>query len=163
MRLIFATALAIVSATLAHAETMEVRPGKPVASFTLPDEWETTRTNRGIQVKTDDDDVYIWVETYRPEELKTIVSEHNAYWDEQGVKITGRDLSEHVENGVSVQVVSEKATWEGKPTVLLYMEYDLALPSKSNILITYWASPEGHDTYSKDVKSIIGSMTVTEK
>jgi hypothetical protein len=163
MRSVIAAALVVAFAGVAHAETMEVRPKAPIASFTFPDDWDTDRTPRGIQANTEDDEVYIWVETYLPNELETVVAEHNTYWAKQGVKITGRDLKQHVENGVTVQVVSETATWKGKPTVLYYMEYDLALESKRNILITYWASPEGNEENSAEVKSIIDSMAITEK
>jgi hypothetical protein len=162
MRSIFAAVLVFAFANPVYAGTMEVRPDAPVASFTFPDDWKTTRVERGVQAKTDDEEVYIWVETYKPNELETVVAEHNAYWKREGVQITGRELNQRVENGVTVQVVSEKATYEGKPTVLYYLEYDLGLSSKSNILITYWASPEGDTEYADDVQSIIGSMVVTE-
>lgn len=163
MRSILTVAFVVLAATLANAKTMEVHPHSPVASFKLPEAWQTSRIERGIQASTEDEEVYLWVETYKPDELDEVISEHNKYWKEQGVEITGRDMSQHVENGATVQVVSEKATHEGEPTVLLYMEYDLALASKSNILITYWASPEGNKTHADDVKSFIDSMKITEK
>jgi hypothetical protein len=163
MRSIIAAALIALSSTFAQAKTMEVHPKAPVATFKFPESWETSRIDRGVQANTDDDEVYIWVETYKPRELETVIAEHNAYWKQQGVEITGRDLSQHVENGVTVQVVSEEATYEGKPTVLYYMEFDLSLASKSNILVTYWASPEGNAEHTDDVKAIIDSMTITER
>jgi hypothetical protein len=163
MRSLFAVALLMASAGLAQAETVEVHPSKPVATLTVPDGWSASRSKRGLEIKTEDEEVYIWAETYQPNELKRIVAEHDNYWKDQGVVINGRDLSQRVEDGKMVQIVAQKATYEGKPTVLLYMEYDLGLPSKSNILITYWASPEGHDEHAKDVQAIIGSMEITEK
>jgi hypothetical protein len=163
MRFLLAAALLAVSISHARAETVEVRPKAPVATLAVPDDWIATPSPRGIQIRTEDEEVYIWAETYKPHELETIVAEHNAYWREQGVNITGRDLSQHTENGVSWQVVSQNATYNGDPTVLMYMEFDLGLPSKSNILITYWASPEGHKEYEDEVGKLIKSMAVTEK
>lgn len=163
MRFKLAVAFLVASIGLASAETIEVHPPKPVATFTVPDGWSASRTKRGIQMSTDDEEVYMWAETYKPDDLKKIVAEHDDYWREQGVVITGRDLSQHVEDGKSVQVVAQKATYEGKPTVLLYMEYDLGLASKSSILVTYWASPEGHQEHADAVGQIIKSMEITEK
>ncbi|MBV8473235.1 MAG: hypothetical protein JO234_07440, partial [Hyphomicrobiales bacterium] len=55
------------------------------------------------------------------------------------------------------------ATWNGKPTVLYYVEFQLGLPSKSNIVFTYWASPAGDQTFHKEVGAVLRSLTVTEK
>ena len=163
MRVLLAVAFFVGLAGAAQSGTVEVHPSAPVATLTVPTSWVASRTKRGIEIKTKDDEVYIWAETYKPNELDKIVAEHDAYWSEQGVVITGRELSQHAEDGKMVQVVAQKATWNGEPTVLLYMEYDLGLASRSNILITYWASPEGHKAHGDEVGTIIKSMAVTEK
>ena len=53
----------------------------------------------------------------------------------------------HKEGGQQVQMTTETATWNDKPTVLYYVEYDTRTASKSNIVVTYWASPEGDKTF----------------
>ena len=163
MRVLLAVAFVIGLAGSAQSSTLEVHPSAPVATLTVPGSWVTSRTNRGIEIKTKDEEVYIWAEAYKPNELDRVVAEHDAYWHEQGVIITGRDLSQHTEDGKTVQIVAQNATWKGEPTVLLYMEYDLGLASRSNILITYWASLEGHKAYGDEVGTIIKSMAITEK
>ena len=60
-------------------------------------------------------------------------------------------------------MTTEHATWKGEPTVLYYVEFQLGLPSKSNIVFTYWASPEGDKAFNKEVGDVLASLKVTEK
>jgi hypothetical protein len=149
--------------TFAHAGVMEVRPDAPVAEFSIPDSWETSRVNRGIQAVSKDGEVDFWIEAYTPSEFDQILAEHNAYWKDQNVAISGKDTQEHEENGRKVIVTEDHATWKGKPTVLYYVEYQLGLPSKTNIVLTYWASPEGDKAFQKEVGDVVGSIKLTEK
>jgi hypothetical protein len=148
---------------LAQAGVMEVRPDAPVAAFTIPDGWDTSRVARGIQAISKDGEVDFWIEAYGPGDYDAILAEHNAYWKDQGVAITGRDSQTQEKNGRKVKITEEHATWKGDPTVLYYVEYDLALPSKTNIVFTYWASPKGDKTYQGEVGDVLGSLELTEK
>lgn len=163
MRPMLAAVLLTASLGLARAETVEVRPEAPVATLAIPPSWIATPSPRGLQIRTEDEEVYVWAQTYKARELKKVVAEHNAYWREQGIEITGHDLSQQSDNGVSWQVVSHNATYKGDPTVLLYLEFDLGLKSGSNILITYWASPEGNKEHGDELGALIKSLTVTER
>ena len=148
---------------IAHAGTMEVRPSEPIAKFTIPDDWKTSRIDRGIEAISKDEEVYFWIESYKPDEFQQIIAEHNAYWKEQGVTITSSDEQKHQENGKEVMFTTEHATWKGAPTVLYYIEFQLGLPSHSNIVFTYWASPDGDKTFQKEVGDVLASLKVTEK
>lgn len=163
MRSLFVLAVLFAATTLAFAEPTEIRPKAPVATFDIPDAWETSQISRGIEAVSPDKEVYLWVEAYEPDQFKAILAEHDAYWKEQGVEITARDSESHKEGGQQVQMTTETATWNDKPTVLYYVEYDLGLASKSNIVVTYWASPEGDKTFHGKVGKILESLAVTEK
>jgi len=84
----------------AFAATLEIRPKEPVAEFTIPDDWTTSHTERGIEAVSKDKEVYFWIEAYEPSEFDAILAEHNAYWKEQGVAISSSDEQKHAENGV---------------------------------------------------------------
>ena len=151
------------SSVVAYAGTMEVRPSDPIAEFNIPGDWKTSRIDRGIQAISKDGEVYFWIESYKPDELSQIIAEHNAYWKEQGVTITSSDEQKHQENGKEVMFTTEHATWKGATTVLYYIEFQLGLASQSNIVFTYWASPDGDKTFQKEVGDVLGSLVVTEK
>ena len=87
MRFALAIPLCLLSFA-AFAASMEVRPREPVAEFNVPDDWTTTRTDRGLQVVSKDKEVYFWLEAYKPTEFDAILAEHNNYWKEQGVAIS---------------------------------------------------------------------------
>ncbi len=163
MRSVTFLSVFLFGSVLAHAETMEVRPSAPIAEFNVPDDWKNSRVERGIQSTSKDSEVYFWLEAYTPDQFDKILAEHNAYWKEQGVVISSSDTQAHQENGQEVTMTTEHATWKGEPTVLYYAEFQLGLPSKSNIVFTYWASPEGDKAFNKEVGDVLASLKVTEK
>jgi hypothetical protein len=163
MRSVTFLSVFLFGSVLAHAETMEVRPSAPIAEFNVPDDWKNSRVERGIQSTSKDGEVYFWLEAYTPDQFDKILAEHNAYWKEQGVVISSSDTQAHQENGQEVTMTTEHATWKGEPTVLYYAEFQLGLPSKSNIVFTYWASPEGDKESNKEVGDVLASLKVTEK
>jgi hypothetical protein len=163
MRAVVPAALLLLLCGSAYAATVEIRPDRPIAEFSIPDDWKTSHIKRGIQAVSSDKEVYFWIEAYAPSDFKTLIAEHNAYWKQQGVDITSSDEQKHNENGKEVAVTTEHATWNGEPTVLYYVEYRLGLPSNSNIVVTYWASPEGDKAFQKQVGDVLGSLTITEK
>jgi len=91
-----------------------------------------------------------------------IIAEHSAYWKDQGVEIASRDEDKRQENGKQISITTEHATWKGEPTVLYYVEYHLGLASNSNIVVTYWASPEGDKSFHDAVGDVLGSLKITE-
>lgn len=163
MRCIVSIIFLLLFSVAAYAGAMEVRPSEPVAEFTIPDDWTTSRIDRGIEAISKDEEVYFWIESYKPAEFQQLIAEHNAYWKEQGVAITSSDEQKHQENGREVIITTEHATWKGGPTVLYYVEFHLGLPSHSNIVLTYWASPEGDKTFHRQVGDVLASLKVTEK
>jgi hypothetical protein len=163
MRSALAISLLLLSSA-AFAETVEIRPKHPVAEFTIPDDdWKVTHTARGVEAVSDDKEVYFWIEAYKPNEFDAVLAEHNAYWKEQGVAITSSDEQKHSEKGLEVSLVTKHATWNGEPTVLYYVEYHLGLKSQTNVVFTYWASPEGDKEQHDAVGKVLESLKVTEQ
>jgi len=163
MRGSFSALFLLLSSVLAHADSVELRPSGPIAEVTVPDHWEVKRIDSGVQLFSEDYEVYIWIEPHKPDELRQIVAEHDAYLKKQGVDIGSSDEQKRQENGKEVSVVTRNATWNSKPTVYYYKEFDLGLPSRSNIVFTYWASPKGDKAFQDDVAHILASLKVTEK
>src|SRR5690349_13719715 len=126
------------------AKTIKVTPAQPVAIVDIPDDWKVVDTKRGFGVKSPDEEVFFWIETFTPDQRASVVAEHERYFTRQGVRITGKaKVDTHGDRSVSIQATSLPATWNGEPTVLRYLAIDLRLPSQMQILLSYWASPEG--------------------
>ncbi len=163
MRVRFSILCLLLSSALAHADPVELRPSQPIAELTIPDHWEVKRIERGIQIFSEDYEVYIWLEAYNPNELQKIIAEHDAYWKSQGITIASHDEQKHQEDGKEVSVTTDNAIWNRKPTILYYKDIHLGLPSGTNIVFTYWASPKGDKAFERDVADIQKSLKVTEK
>lgn len=147
----------------APALDVTLTPADPIASFSFPSGWTVTDTRRGIEVKSPDEEVFVWFEVYAPDEYATLVREHEEYFKRQGVMIRGAPrVAEDTGKNHAVKASDFPATWKGRPTVLRYLAYDLHLASGKQILMTYWASPEGDRAHDKTMKGIIGSMKLAK-
>ena len=142
------------------AETIKVTPENPVAIVDIPDGWKVVDTKRGFGVKSPDGEVYMWIETFTPDQRASVVAEHERYFARQGVQITGEPRVEtHGDQTVSIRLTDLPATWKGDPTVLRYLAIDLHLRSQTQILLSYWASPDGDHEHNDAMDKIIASFT----
>ena len=158
-RLALVVCLAFI-ATPGMAKTIKVSPENPVAIVDIPDGWKVVDTKRGFGVKSPDEEVFFWIETFTPDQRAGVVAEHESYFTQQGVEITGDpEVSTKDDRTVSMKSTHLPATWKGKPTVLRYLLIDLHLPSQTQILLSYWASPEGDEEHDAAMDKIIASFT----
>jgi hypothetical protein len=147
-------------ATPGLAKTVKVTATHPVAIVDIPDTWKVLDTKRGFRVKSPDEEVFFWIETFTPDQRAGVVAEHESYFMQQGVEITGDpEVSTKDDRTVSMKSTHLPATWKGKPTVLRYLLIDLHLPSQTQILLSYWASPEGDEEHDAAMDKIIASFT----
>ena len=158
-RLAFVVCLAFI-ATPSVAKTIKVTPANPVAIVDIPDGWKVVDTKRGFGVKSPDEEVFFWIETFTPDQRASVVAEHERYFTRQGVRITGEPkVDTQGDRTVSIRATNYPATWKGEPTVLRYLAIDLRLPSQTQILLSYWASPEGDREHDGAMDKIIASFT----
>lgn len=147
------------SAVAAQALEVTLTPADPIVKLDFPAGWSVTDIKRGIEVKSPDQEVFVWFEVYAPNEYSTLVREHETYFKKQGVVIRGEPRTARDEgDNHAVKATDFPATWKGRPTVLRYLAYDFRLPSGKQILMSYWASPEGDKAHDAAMKKIISSM-----
>lgn len=158
---IAALLVAICFGSVASAKTWFVTPGDPIATIEFPDNWTVGEIKRGLEIKSNDEEVFLWIEIYRPSAYAAVVREHERYFQSQGVRIIGEPTQQSSrEDGVSIKYTDFPATWQGKPTVLRYLAIDLGLPSGKEILMSYWASPEGDKKHSAAMDRVLDSFKV---
>jgi hypothetical protein len=158
-RLALVVCLAFI-ATPGVAKTVKVTPANPLAIVDIPDDWTVVDTKRGFGVKSPDEEVFFWIETFTPDQRASVVAEHDRYFKGQGVRITGEPkIDTQGDRTMSIRSTVYRATWKGEPTVLRYLTIDLHLPSQTHILLSYWASPEGDREHDAAMDKIIASFT----
>lgn len=144
----------------AGATEVKINSETPAISVDVPAGFATSESSRGILAKSADGGTYVWFETYQPEEVDTLIKEHEDYWAKNEVALG--DNSDKVTkefDGKKVIATDFKgATWKGKPTVVRYLFIDAALPSKKLLLMTLWASPDSDQANDDAVGKIISSL-----
>lgn len=143
----------------AIAKKVKIVPGDPPITVDIPASWEVSESKRGIQANTSDEEVYIWFENYKPSQFDKIIEEHNKYFDEQGVIITGKSNQE--ERNFTNYLIKKSvysALYEGKPTVLRYLSVVPRSEEKRHLLICYWASPDADKDYADEMEKMMKSL-----
>ena len=141
------------------AGTYSIGPGDRFATLILPNAWHVTATDRGLQAQTRDDEVYIWAEAYTEGSLDEVSQEHQKYYDDQGVVVTGKpQTKDGTVNGVPARFMNLPATWHGKKTILQYVFLDPGPNRKWKLMLSEWASPEGDKKYDADTNDILNSV-----
>lgn len=158
-RLFFLVCALLLASTTAFAIRVNVPPAAPVVSLDIPAAWKSGASKRGVGVRSPDEKVYFWVEVYQPNELAEVSAEHLRYFAKEDVVATGEpSVVRKSEDGVKVEMRDFPATWKGKPTVLRYFAVDPGLTTGHQILISYWASPEGDEIHGPAFRTIVKSL-----
>lgn len=145
--------------TQALAGAVPITSAEPVAVVTIPDSWTQSKVARGVQIKTPDEEIYIWFELVAPEQIDALQKEHQAYFTKEGVTFT--DATETVSrevNGRPWSFTEVKATSSDGPSLIRYLGINPKVASGKIIMMTYWASLEGHSAHEAAMKAMIDSI-----
>ena len=126
----------------------------------VPSAFQASDYARGMEVKSEDEEVFLWFETCKGSEVQDLLDEHNKYWKENDVVLNDPiDEKTTQSTGTKQQTMDFKnATWKGKPTVLRYVIIGPLGSANSLVVYTLWASPEGSRTYGKEIQGMLASM-----
>jgi hypothetical protein len=143
---------------VAFAGPLPITSADPVAIVTIPDSWPNSKVARGIEFKTPDDEVYVWFELIAPGEMDAVQKEHDVYFQKEGVRITGSSETTKQEiNGRAWSFTELKATSKDGPSIIRYVAINPNVAGKI-ILMTYWASDDGHSKYDAAMRKIFDSI-----
>lgn len=137
------------------AGPVSVTEADPVATVTIPDDWTHGKIARGVEIKSPDEEIYLWLELIAPGEIEAVQKEHNAYFEKEGVTITG--ASETVKSEVDGRAWSFtelKAKSSDGASIIRYIAINPNVASGKIVMLTYWASEEGH----KEHDAVMGKM-----
>jgi len=156
---LIALVLSAFLASPALAATFNIPDTSPLATVTVPDQdWKATKIDRGIDLETSDDEVYLSVEAVELKDLKQIVAQAMVVLQRGGVTI---DAS--TEKQVSGKLLGHQYDdigWKGKDKdgdVMIHLGV-LTVNASNAIMFTYWASPDGDKQYDPVIKKIIESL-----
>ncbi|HEV2511688.1 hypothetical protein [Bosea sp. (in: a-proteobacteria)] len=154
-----AFALAGFSGVPAFAGALQITDVDPIAVVTVPDAWTTAKIKRGVEIRTPDEEIYLWFELIAPAELDTLQKEHNVYFEKEGVTITGAsDTVKQEVKGKAWSFTELKAKSKDGESLIRYIAINPNVASGKIIMMTYWASLEGHKTHDAAMSAIIDSI-----
>lgn len=151
---------AMIAAMPAMAGPLTLTAADPIATVTIPDEWSGKKITRGLEIKTPDEEVYLWFELIAPGEIDSVQKEHNTYFEKEGVTVTGVSETKKTEvNGRAWSFTELAATNKDGPSIIRYVAINPNLASGKIILMTYWASPEGDKTHDAAMTKLIDGIS----
>ena len=156
---LIAAVLSAFLATPVFAEVFNIPDGSPLASINIPDsDWKATKIERGIELESSDDEVYLAIEAVQLKDLKDLVAEAVIVLKRGGVTI---DLStQKQKSGKLLGRQFDDLGWTGKDKdgdVMIHMSV-LSLNATDGIMFTYWASPDGDKTHDPAIRKMIESL-----
>ena len=122
----------------------------------VPSAFQASDYERGME----DEEVFVWFETCKGNEIQDLLDEHNKYWKDNDVVLNDPvDEKTTQSSGTKQQTMDFKnATWKGKPTVLRYVIIGPLGSADSRVIYTLWASPEGSRAHAKEIQGMLESM-----
>lgn len=125
----------------------------------MPDNWAVQTIPRGIQIRSNDEEVYMWVEAVTDGSLEEAMDEYMDYFKKEGVTFTGAPTqSKSSIAGTPVLFIDFPATYKGKPNLVRMLVSDAKAGEAKGMLVGYWASPEGDKKYEQPVGRIVEDL-----
>ncbi|SDR39340.1 hypothetical protein SAMN05444161_3449 [Rhizobiales bacterium GAS191] len=128
-----------------YAKNFAVPPKNPIATVSLPDDWDADEIDTGAEVTSADGEVYIAFETVKAAKVETAVKEAIDYLVKKGVNIEAASMKQKdiTINGMT----GFEIDWDGKDKDgAAKISLTLLAPTKDRfVMLTYWASPEGEE------------------
>ena len=141
------------------AGALSITDADPVAVVTIPDDWASSKIARGIEIKSPDEEIYLWFELIAPGEIDTVQKEHNGYFDKEGVTVTGASETMKKEiNGRAWSFTELKAKSSDGDSIIRYVAINPNVASGKIIMMTYWASIDGDKTHDAVMNKMIESI-----
>jgi hypothetical protein len=150
---ILATSLAASAKTIVFKQTGRDTP------IVLPDAWKVSPIANGIEIRSDDAEVFIWVQAASDDMVPKTIDEYFAYFKQQGVTFTGgADQNQDAIAGVPVIAMDLPATYEGKKTLVRFIISNAKAGASKGVVIGYWASPVGDKAHDAAVTALLGDL-----
>ncbi|KAF0231415.1 MAG: two component sensor [Beijerinckiaceae bacterium] len=158
LRILFLAGLVALFPAVAVAKSYTIPDPNPVAVVTIPDDWETTVIPKGIEVESEDEEIYIAIEVIEVAKVDKAIEEAINWLKSKDVVVDAAtqkqaDITINGIPGFEVQWTGKDA--DGPTNVSLTL---LVTSESKGLMVTYWASPEGEKDNMKALKGIIESL-----
>jgi hypothetical protein len=142
----------------AQAEKFRIPASDPIVTIEVPEDWTATQIDKGIELSSDDDEVYLAIEGTPMKGLVELTTDAVKFLNRAGVTVdkSTEKSSEGTVNGFKMNDIG----WAGQDKdgdVLIHLMILTITPTKG-VLFTYWASPDGDKEHDETIRKIIRSV-----
>jgi hypothetical protein len=158
LRAMLAAGLLFACPSLVLAKSHTIPDPNPVAVITIPDAWDATDIDKGVEALSEDEGVYVSVEVTELKDAAKAIADAVVWLKSKSVEI---DQSTQVKEPFSINGLEGiQVKWNGKDEdgpahISLTL---LQVTETKGLILTYWASPESEKENLADLSSIINSL-----
>lgn len=142
----------------AEAKSYMIPENKPAAVVTIPDDWSVEMTRHGIEIQSEDDELYLAIEVTSERNIERDLEATFKWLASKGVTLNHESKKEvpYSINGMSGGMIY----WDGKdkdgPTQISITI--LEIDASKGLMITGWGSEEGQKANLKELTAIVESL-----
>jgi hypothetical protein len=157
-----ATAILLISATASLAGSFTFPADEPAATVEIPDDWEPTETDYGIEGNSPDAGTYISFDIAGAEDMDQVMTDVFAFLEENGVTADPASQKESKDelNGMPFQTIDWKGTDKDGPVSIGVGI--IGLSEEKIAIVTYWASTETEAQNLPEVGKILATLQPAE-
>jgi len=125
----------------------------------LPDNWRVKNIERGVEISSPDQEIYLWVEAVTTDSVERVIEEYFKYFKQQGVTTRQPiDQQKHTVGAVDLVQMDIPATYEGAETIVRFVITEARPNETKALFIGYWASPKGDKAHDATLTGIIADI-----
>jgi hypothetical protein len=148
---------------LAHAGTFPIPGDNPVATVTIPDKWESSAYDGGIESTSPDGAIYVALEMVAAKDVKTATEEGVEWFAKQGVEIDPKSLKTKDTKINGLDAFDMQFTGKDKDGAADISLTLVATNAEGKFLMLYfWGSDEGEKANMDDLQKISASIQATK-
>ncbi|MFN3319472.1 MAG: histidine kinase [Allorhizobium sp.] len=153
-----ATAIFLITASASVAGSFTFPADEPAATVEIPDDWQPTATDYGIEGNSPDAGTYISFDIAGVEDMDQVMTDVFAFLEENGVTPdpASQTESKGEQNGMPYETLSWKGTDKDGP-VTIGVGF-ITLSDEKAAIVTYWASAETEEKNIPEVNKILESI-----
>jgi hypothetical protein len=151
-----------ITPALAMAKSYTIPNPNPVAVITIPDDWETEETIRGLESTSEDEGVYVSVEVTDADTVEKDMTRAIAGLVAEGVEL---DMATQKQTEFSVNGLKAFMTFwnakdeDGKTQVSITL---VMVSDKKTLLMTGWGTEEAQKENLKELTAIMNSIKTVQ-
>lgn len=157
-RLWIVLAACIATADVCGAATHRIPEDNAVATVNTPVGWKANSYDKGVELTSDDGEVYIAIEATDAKGVEKSMDEAMQYLKSKGVTVDAQTVKQS--EGKLAGKDSVMISWDGEdeegPAKIQLMV--VSVTNENGVLFLYWASPDGEKKHQKDIARIAESL-----